>query len=117
VNHRDPGALELDFEGLRQRRPQLSFVDVAVDRVERAGAERLDLAQGRDGEEIAAVERRLCFTEDLDGALRQRPPALRHVGVGEDRDQAVPRARSMNGPSRSATEAAVESADPEGLMM
>ncbi len=85
--------------------------------MERARAERLDLAQGRDREEVAAVERRLGFAEDLDGALRQRPAALRHVGVGEDRDQAVPRARSMNGPSRSATEAAVESGVSEGLVM
>ena len=34
VDHRYAGAVELDFEGLRQRRPQLRFVDVAVDRVD-----------------------------------------------------------------------------------
>jgi hypothetical protein len=79
VDDHDPGAVEFDLDLLRQEPPELPFFDVAVHHVDRALAERLDLAQ--------------------------------------DGDQAVPRARSMKGPSSSATEAAVESGVSEGLVM
>ncbi len=117
VDHRDADAREVDFQRLRQQALELGFVDVATHGVHRTRTEHLDLPQRRGAEEVTRVERPLRPAQQPGAARRQHPPALRHMGVGEDRDQAVPRARSMKGPSRSATEAAVESGVSEGLVM
>jgi hypothetical protein len=73
--------LELRWQGAAQGR----LVDVAVDRVD-VGAEAFELLENRCREEIAGVDHRLGFGDELQAPIGEPAGALRHVGVGEDGD-------------------------------
>ncbi|HET7574335.1 MAG TPA: hypothetical protein VFJ99_04395 [Solirubrobacterales bacterium] len=88
MDYGDGGAAERHLGRLGQSLAQVGVVDVAVDRVHDR-AERFQLEQQRGLGEVAGVDRRLGLRDELDAALRQGAAPLRHVGVGEDRDQPV----------------------------
>ena len=98
VHHPDPGPAGLDDPPLRQQPPNLDVVHVSVHALE--SPQRLELAQERQGREVAAVEDQLGRPELGDTALRQAPRTPRQMGVGEDSDERQSAIPGRNAPSR-----------------
>jgi len=83
--YRSRPEMELQFrwQGAAQGR----LVDVAVDRVD-GGAEAFELVEDGCSEEVASVDDRLSFGDELQASIGEPAGALWHVGVGEEGDHA-----------------------------
>ncbi len=79
---------DLDLDLGRQQAPQLHLVDIAMHGMD-DWAERLQLLQRREGEEVSGMDDCLGGLDQLDAALGQPAGSSGHVGVGDDGDQAV----------------------------
>lgn len=79
---------ELKLQRRRQGTLQRRLVDVAVHRVDR-GAEAFEFHEHGGREEVAGVDHRLRFANELYAAIGQPAASLRHVRVGEDGDHAT----------------------------
>lgn len=84
VKHPDPGARSLDHPARGQRHAHCRLVDVAVDR--RDLAERFQLAQHPDLDEIAGVQDEVRRREALAARVGNPASPMREVRVGDDGD-------------------------------
>jgi hypothetical protein len=92
VDDRHGRSTHLHLQRRRQQAPKGWLVNVPVDGVDHR-TEHFDLPQDRPLAEVTRMNHRLGSGEDLHASFRQAPAALRHVGVGDDGDQALPQRR------------------------
>lgn len=85
VDETDSHAVDLDDEALRQRRPQIRLVRVAVDRVH-PRADRAQLVENRARRDVSRVEDPVGGAQQLDAALGQPARAAREMRVRDDGD-------------------------------
>jgi hypothetical protein len=86
VRHHEGSPAELELEGRRQQALERRLIDVTLDGMN-GWAERLELLEHRESDEVAGVDHGVGFADDLHASLRQPASSLGHVGVGDDGDQ------------------------------
>jgi hypothetical protein len=87
VSYGDGSPVDLDLQLGRQGAPQRLLIDIAVHSMDNR-AESLHFLQRRSGEEVTGMDYGLGRHDQLDAALGQSAGSLRHMGVGEDGNQA-----------------------------
>ncbi len=97
VDHRDARARSLDHTGFGEHGAEDRVVDVPVHRGHIAT--ELDLAQDRQGSDVAGVQDEVGRAQSFEAGLGEPPGALGHVGVGDDRELHVSRGRYPERPS------------------
>jgi hypothetical protein len=86
VNDADAPATRLEHGSLGQAPADRDVIDVAPD-ADNRWPDRLEHLENLELGPVAGVDDQLGRREQLQALLRQRSPALRHVGIGDDRDQ------------------------------
>src|SRR4051794_37094403 len=96
VNHPDSRPGSVDHPVARKLRPYLRVVSVAEDGRDR----RSNFAQPiekREPNQVAGMQDQLRPAQPVDAFDRKRPPAARHVRIGDDGDPHLSAAEGLNG--------------------
>ncbi len=104
--------------GLRERRPHVGVIDVAVDG-DHPRPERLEITEHRQAHEVPRVDDEIGCPQPRDARVRERSLSAREVGVRDDRDVHGKLRRSIPAPvaqgiERSPPEREVAGSNPAG---